>query len=173
MEKFEDMIMGPLFPSKKNTSMWTNSKYEFIKKLTTTEKGNLGELITCNSFLKIGIDCIIKENKRGDWDLRALLKGLEHKVATQDVHGSFQFNGIQLNRAYDFLFGLGIAPNNIFFIIIPKSELLEKKTWGFCSMTKKIQGEDPQSLSYKVTVTEQNMISFENFPTFDWSFLSR
>lgn len=39
----------------------------------------------------------------------------ELKMATEDVHGSFQFNHIRYHRPYDALLCLGIAPENILF----------------------------------------------------------
>jgi hypothetical protein len=154
METFENQITESSLielQNKVEKSAWKNSKYELVKLASTTQKGNFGEDVTKKAFNSIGIECVIKnEQRRGDWDtqisMNALNKYFENKLATEDTHGNFQFNGVKLNREYDFLFSFG-------------------------SMTKKNETEDKQTLSYKVTIPKSQMIPMDEFQNFDFNSL--
>jgi hypothetical protein len=179
METFENQITESSLielQNKVEKSAWKNSKYELVKLASTTQKGNFGEDVTKKAFNSIGIECVIKnEQRRGDWDtqisMNALNKYFENKLATEDTHGNFQFNGVKLNREYDFLFCLGVSHNQLYFKIISKSELETKKEWSFGSMTKKNETEDKQTLSYKVTIPKSQMIPMDEFQNFDFNSL--
>jgi hypothetical protein len=146
---------------------WSNSRYETVKLATSTVTGTFGENVSKYLWESIGVECNIKPGRRGDWDTMiisdVIKKLLENKTATEDTNGAFQFNGVKLNRKYDFLFCLGVSPNQLYFKIIPKSDIELKKKWGFGPMTKKNPSEDKMSLSYKVTITKKNMIPIEKF----------
>jgi hypothetical protein len=128
---------------------WLNAKYLAIKQASTTEKGKFGETFTNTLLNKIGIDSEIINGGIGDFDL--ILKQsnikLEHKLATEDVHDSFQFNALDKNKKYDYVFCLGISPNEIFFEIYPKSQIKTLTT----KMTKADGG-------YKLTTRKHNML---------------
>lgn len=178
MKTFENQITESSLielQNKVEKSVWKDSKYELVKLASTTQKGNFGEDVTKKAFNSVGIECVIKKQRRGDWDTQILQGGIkkyfENKLATEDVNGSFQFNGVKLNREYDFLFCLGVSHNQLFFKIISKSELETKKEWGFCSMTKKNKTEDKQSLSYKVTIPKSQMIPISEFKNFNFNSL--
>jgi hypothetical protein len=64
-----------------------------------------------------------------------------------------------------------VSYNQLYFKIISKLELETKKEWGFCSMTKKNETEDKQSLSYKVTIPKSQMIPMDEFQNFDFNSL--
>jgi hypothetical protein len=178
MKTFENQITESsldILQKEVEKSLWKNSKYEVIKLVSPTQKGNFGEDVTKKAFESIGIECVIKKQRRGDWDtqisMNTFKKYFENKLATEDVNGSFQFNGVKLNRQYDFLFCLGVSYNQLYFKIISKLELETKKEWGFCSMTKKNETEDKQSLSYKVTIPKSQMIPMDEFQNFDFNSL--
>jgi hypothetical protein len=146
---------------------WSDSQFEKVKLASPTVTGTFGENVSKTLWESIGLECEIKPGRRGDWDTYILLdlikKFFENKTATEDKNGSFQFNGVKLNRKYDYLFCLGVSPDQLYFKIISKSDIELKKEWGFCSMTKKNSSEDKMSLSYKVTINKKNMIPIEKF----------
>jgi hypothetical protein len=162
--KFTSMLQSL---RKDKNSFWVGSQFEWVKTLTPTEKGNIGEDYLKNILENMGVDSEILERRRGDYDLKIKLpknkhKTSENKTATLDVHGSFQFNGIKINREYDFIFAFGIAPNSIRYKIVFFDEL-QNGDYTFGSMTKKNDNEDKNSLSYKLTIPYDKMESFENF----------
>lgn len=128
---------------------WSGSKYESVKYLTNTDKGNFGEDFTTELLNEIEYDAERVNKGIGDFDIlikRANIK-LEHKLATEDVNDCFQFNGLDKNKNYDYVFCLGVTPNEIFFNIYPKSDVIKLTT----KMSKAGGG-------YKITVRNCNMI---------------
>ena len=51
------------------------------------------------------------------------IKAVEVKCATEDVNGSFQFNGLRTDSHYTHCFLLGVAPNTLYFRFVQKKEL--------------------------------------------------
>lgn len=164
----ENEIMNLLEIEKNiDNNFWVGSKNEWIKKLPSTGKGNLGENITKNILNKLNIKCVIPKNRRGDFDLEMVLPNgtmllCENKLATLDINGSFQFNGVKINRKYDLIFAIGVTPYCIYYKIIFFKELNEGK-YTFCSMTRKNNDEDKYSLSYKLMIPFDKMDNFVNF----------
>ena len=129
---------------------WTGSKYESIKLAARTHSGDFGESTTSNILTKLGYPSIIVNRGKGSFDILLMnLILLEHKLATEDVSGYFQFNGIKKNVKFDYVYCLGISPNELFFKIITKNECQGLTV----SMTK--DGDD----SFKYSVKKNNMIS--------------
>lgn len=131
-------------------SKWTDSKYERIKFMSTTDKGNFGENFTTELLNNIGIKAERVNRGIGDFDI--LLSKydikLEHKLATEDVNNSFQFNAFDKNKNYDYVFCLGVSPNELLFDIIEKSYILSLTT----RMTKAEGG-------YKMTTRKDALLS--------------
>lgn len=128
---------------------WLGSKYEVVKYLSTTDKGNFGEDFTTELLNEIGYDAERVNGGIGDFDIliKKMNIKLEHKLATEDVHDSFQFNALDKDKKYDYVFCLGVSPNEILFNIYPKSDVKKLTT----RMTKAEGG-------YKMTVRNFNMI---------------
>ena len=122
---------------------WKGSQFEVVKHAGQTQKGDFGEAITEGLLNQIGIPAEIINGGKGEFDI--LIKDqnvfIEHKLATEDVNDCFQFNGIKKNVHYDYVFCLGVSPEQLWFNIFPKS-VCENLT---VSMTK--GGSD----SYKLT----------------------
>ncbi len=57
------------------------------------------------------------------------------KLATEDVSGKFQFNGLDLERDFDAGFLLGVTPGELFFLYLPKDNLHPKLYTGFSKWT--------------------------------------
>jgi hypothetical protein len=131
-------------------SKWTDSKYERIKLMPTTAKGNFGENFTTKLLNNIGINAKRVNGGIGDFDILLSDYGikLEHKLATEDTSNSFQFNALDKNKNYDYVFCLGISPNELLFDIIEKSYVLSLTT----RMTKADGG-------YKMTIRNDALFS--------------
>jgi hypothetical protein len=150
---------------------WLHSNNEKIKPLSTTEKGTIGEKIL-ESFIKgLGNNyrAEFPQIRRGDYDVRGLNllnnihKDFESKLATQDSNGAFQFNAMKLDAEYDYLFCLGISPNEEWFQIIKKDNLFDDiymKNVFNCklgSLYKKRKNEKIDEMSYKLTLSKSKL----------------
>lgn len=65
-----------------------------------------------------------KESNKGDYDKKINGKKFEIKFATEDKSGNFQFNHLRMDFKYDWLICVGCSPDNIFFRIYPKSDVV-------------------------------------------------
>ena len=78
-------------------------------------------------------------------------------MASEDISGNFQFNGIRYDTRYDFLCVLGISPDQALFNIYPRSELLNLT---LVSMQK------GANASYKLTRKKSELLDLSEFPNF-------
>ena len=101
---------------------WQKAKYLKIKQASTTEKGRFGENLIVNILKKLEFAIEIIDGGVGDFDtLLNNLTKMEHKTATIDVGGCFQFNAIKKgNIDYDLVFCLGVSYDKMYFEIISK-----------------------------------------------------
>lgn len=100
----------------------------------------------------------IPETHRGQYDVELYSPNkeikFEVKVATQDVHGSFQFNGVRYDRDFTHLFCLGIMPNDVRFTIVPRADFHK---YTLVSMA---QGSNA---TFKLTRRETDLLTFSQF----------
>jgi hypothetical protein len=126
---------------------WYKSKYEVVKAAANTPKGDFGEEVTATLIKEIiGMNAKIINGGKGEFDIltNSGIK-FENKLATEDTSGGFQFNGIKKDVIYDYVFGLGVSPNDLWFGIWSKKEMENLTT----SMTK--DGSDSFKLSARKT----------------------
>ena len=154
--------------SKKN---WLNSKNEKIKPLSTTEKGTIGEKLLEVAINSIGDNYTAEfpEIRKGDYDIRGInivkntSSDFEVKFATEDSNGGFQFNAMKLDAIYDYLFCIGVSPNEEYFQIIKKENLFNnnymKETFNckLGSLYKKRENEKVDEMSYKLSLSKSKM----------------
>lgn len=150
--------------SKKRDVKWNGSKYYEWKIMPATQKGDCGEEVICcfiNNYIDIENAEIINRGK-GDFDIltESGVK-IECKTATEDINGGFQFNGIKKNIGYDYVFGLGVSPNDLWFNIWSKKEM-KKLTVPMTkngSDTFKLSARKSPNAKYKVlSVSEENFL---------------
>ncbi len=141
-------------------SKWTGSINEEVKGWDNTDKGDLGELTTRDMLKTLDYKSEIVNGGIGEFDIlletpNATLR-LEHKLATEDTKGGFQFNGIKKDVNYDYVFAMGVSPDELCFTILSKEEARRTLT---TMMSKDVEG------SYKYSVTKSKMIEYtqENF----------
>jgi len=135
---------------------WFNSKYEAVKAASNTPKGDFGEAVTTlliNEIVGVGADII--NSGKGAFDIltNSGIK-FENKLATEDTSGGFQFNGIKKDVDYDYVFGIGVSPNDLWFGIWSKKEIKELTV----SMTK--DGSD----SFKLSARKNSDAKYPTFP---------
>jgi len=141
---------------------WVGTKFSSLKFASPTEKGSIGEDLLGELLRELGYSNVkVVENRRGDYDVSVQHKKrnikFEVKVATQDVNGSFQFNGIRYDTGYTHLFCLGVLPTTILYKIVSKSELTNQDNYRLASMQK------DTNATFKLTRTENELRSFKHF----------
>ena len=66
----------------------------------------------------------IRELTKKQRNIKSLIETLfENKTATLGINGSYQFNAFRKDKNFTHLFCLGIAPNEICYVIISKDNL--------------------------------------------------
>lgn len=108
-----------------NNPKWLNGCFSGIKVLSNTGVGNAGEDFIIIYAKKLGFDAKNSTN-RTSWDVEINHIKYELKTATEDVHGKFQFNHFRTHRQYEAAICLGVSPNDLYFDVLTKKELLEK-----------------------------------------------
>jgi len=101
---------------------WSGSRFEIIKNLATTHKGDFGEEFITDLLNEICVESKRVNKGKGTFDVLARQKKLEIKTATEDTNGNFQFNGIKKDIDYDYVVCLGVSPNELWFNIFSKDQ---------------------------------------------------
>lgn len=152
MFNLDSIVEGQLnILESRNQIVWLGSKFETVKKAPRTVAGDFGEGVITEALTKLGINSKIVNKGKGDFDILVTVDGkeikIENKLATLDVNNCFQFNGIKKNADYDFVFCLGVCPNELMLQVITHKDCQNLKV----PMVK--DGSD----SYKYTVSKKNM----------------
>ena len=140
---------------------WLNKRFLIFKIISTTEKGDIGEDFLASLLEDLGYtDVQVIKSRRGIYDVSLKHNGktilFEVKVATQDVHGAFQFNGVRLDRQYTHLFCLGISPAKIGYLIVARPDLMTPQN-HLVSMAK------DSNATFKLTKHANKLKSFDDF----------
>ena len=137
---------------------WKDKPFEKMKLIFMTEKGDiaedfLAELLTTHDYDEVKVE----KERRGDYDV-SLGDSVffEVKAATQDTNGNFQFNDIRYDTKSTHLFCLGITPDNLYYLLINKTELHSDK-YNMVSMSR------GSNSSFKLLRRIAQMNEFENF----------
>ncbi len=150
-----------------NHKKWEEGDYVGIKKLSNTKVGSVGQDFIeglCND-LDITIEFPeVADKKKGKkratqspWDIKINGVEFELKTATEDVGGSFQFNHIRLHRPYDAVMCLGVSPNDLYFNIWSKADIVTNKAGTLVSMEAKANA------SYKLTKKPKDLKPIKEF----------
>ena len=153
-----DFIVTPLLEklAERVEDKWYKSKYEVVKLAANTPKGDFGEEVTTELIKElVGVGANIINGGKGEFDILTDSEvTFENKLATEDTNGAFQFNGLKKDVNYDYAFGLGVSPNDLWFGIWSKEEV-ERLT---VSMTK--DGSD----SFKLTARKSPRAKYSVMP---------
>lgn len=136
---------------------WTGAPLYLIKILPNTNKGDLGEDFVEAYATELGFNVEHKDSNKGDYDKKINGKKFEIKFATEDLTGNFQFNHIRMDFKYDFLIGIGCAPNEIFFCIYPKESVVMGRAGTMVSMGK------GHNADWKLTKKKKDLIPINQF----------
>ena len=139
-----------------NKDMWVGSRFEYIKRTSTTNKGDIGEVYATHILSDVGINAKIVRPKTSYDVITESSDKIEVKLATLDTNYNFQFNGIRMNREYDYVIFIGIMPNDIVFNFLSKHDVLN---YNLCPMEK---GQDKSNGGLKLTMKRTNMLSYED-----------
>ena len=151
MMKLDKMIDNAMITLRRTSQdKWTDARFAEVKSSTMTAKGDFGEDLTTHMLNELGFEARRVNQGIGEFDIVMGEWLIEHKLATEDTNGSFQFNGIKKDVNYDIVFCLGVSPNDLWFTIITKDEALDLSV----SMTK--GGSD----SFKYSVPVNKMIAY-------------
>ncbi len=144
---------------------WEGHVFEKVKHIATTEKGDLTEDLLAELLVELNYENVeVLKGQRGHFDVsftyKTKLIRVEVKLASQDTNKSFQFNGIRNDRGYTHLFCLGVTPDNIKFLFLPKYKL-GKDGYTMVAMSKDTKGD--RATGHKLTRKEKDLICFNNF----------
>ena len=145
---FKDSIQK--FP---NSAKWACGEFCGIKTVSNTNVGNVGEDFILKYAKQLGFD-VKKPENRTSWDIKINGINYELKTATEDVHCKFQFNHFRTHRAYDAVICLGVSPNELYFTVLTKMELLDKNL---------VSMEKGANASYKWTAAKKDLIPISIF----------
>lgn len=149
----------------KNTDSpkWKEGNFIGIKTVSNTKVGSIGQDFIeglCNS---LSIPCAfplnIKETRatQSPWDIEIKGVKFELKTATEDTSGSFQFNHVRYHRPYDAVLCLGVTPNELYFGVWSKADVVTGKAGNLVSMEK------GANASYKLTKKPSGLMPITGF----------
>jgi hypothetical protein len=155
---------------------WEGSKNANIMELTPTERGTTGELILERHISNIShLESEEPETRKGDYDVLGHntmtdnYATFEVKTATEDQGGGFQFNGMKKDAEYDYLFCLGISPNDEYFLVIHKDDLFNKE-WMKENVGRKLgslyKKKENGTDTYKLSMGKHNLRPISELPEY-------
>ena len=96
-------------------SIWTGSPLEGYRRLGNTNRGQIGEDFI-RRYLEAAEISVSTGSRVTSTDLLIAGSWFEVKTASLGANGTFQFNHVRLDRAYNYLLCLGICPDRIVFL---------------------------------------------------------
>ncbi len=142
---------------------WKQGDFIGIKTVSNTKVGNVGQDFIEGLCNVLSIPCDFPLNKansrakQSSWDIQLYGIKYELKTATEDTGGNFQFNHIRYHREYDAVLCLGVTPNELYFGVWSKADVVTGKAGNLVTMEK------GANASYKLTKKSSNLIPIANF----------
>jgi len=142
---------------------WDTGDYKGIKIISNTKVGKVGQDFIEQVCIDLGFECEFPLNKKKErsntspWDIKINGITFELKTATEDIHGSFQFNHIRYHRKYDAVLCLGVSPDSLQFDLWSKADIVTGKAGNLVSMEK------GANASYKLTKKKNLLVDISNF----------
>ena len=138
-------------------SIWTGSPLEGYRRLGNTNRGQIGESFI-RKYLQISQISVSGDSRVSPVDLIIAGARFEIKTASLGANGTFQFNHVRLDRAYQYLLCLGICPDKIVFQAWRKGVVSEG---GAGALVRMAEG---QSTTHKITKRLADMKPIEDLP---------
>ena len=156
-----------------NHDKWINAPLAKIKIISNTKVGSVGQVFVerlCDEF-QIPIEFPVnKQGKRATqspWDVKIASIEFELKTATEDISGNFQFNHIRYHRPYQAVMCLGVSPDDLYFGLWTKAEVVTGKAGALVSMEK------GANASYKLTKKAANLHPIADFANLLAAFIEK
>jgi hypothetical protein len=124
--------------------IWQGSPLLGYRKLGNTNRGEIGEEFVRRYLKEAGIE-VGNGHRASATDMRLAGLKFEVKTASLGANGTFQFNHVRLDKAYDYLLCLGICPQEIVFDMWRKGAVAEGTAGRLVRMA------EGQSVTYKLT----------------------
>lgn len=146
-----------------NNPKWNAGDFIGIKIVANTKVGSIGQDFIEGLCNALSIQCsfpLRKDNTRmtqSPWDIEIFGIKYELKTATEDTNGSFQFNHLRYHRPYDAVLCLGVTPNELFFGLWSKADVVTGKAGNLVSMEK------GANASYKLTKKPSQLFPIVDF----------
>jgi hypothetical protein len=137
--------------------IWIDSPLSGYRILGNTNRGAIGEEFV-RRYLKESKIESIRGLRTAVTDLEVLNSKLEIKTASLGANGTFQFNHVRLDRKYQYLFCLGICPQEIVFGIWRKGDVAEGRAGTLVRMA------EGQAITFKLTKKLSEMRPIQQMP---------
>ena len=140
----------------KNHTKWDDGDFRGIKTVSNTSVGNVGQdfiAYLCNAYEIENTPNKIKDS----WDIEILGVKFEVKTASEDTSGRFQFDHVRYHREYDAVLCLGVSPNELFFNVWTKQNILIGREGKLASMEK------DANASFKLSKSKKELWQIEHF----------
>lgn len=137
--------------------IWQGSPLIGYRMLGNTNRGEIGEEFVRRYLRAAGIK-VGNGGRTSRTDLTIGNRKVEVKTASLGANGTFQFNHVRLDRAYDWLLCLGICPHSIVFNLWGKGEVAMDKAGKLVRMA------EGQAVTYKLTKKLADMHDISALP---------
>ena len=145
--------------------IWQESPLIGYRSLGNTNRGEIGEEFI-RRYLKAAKIPVGNGGRTSRTDMQIAGHRFEAKTASMGAKGTFQFNHVRLDRAYEYLICLGICPNEIMFNMWRKGAVAEGKAGSLVRMA------EGQAVTYKLTKKRSDMRPIDDLPDELWDKLS-
>ena len=142
---------------------WSKGDFVGIKTVSNTKVGSVGQDFIESLCEILSMQCLFPLNKvntrakQSSWDIEIGGVKFELKTATEDTGGNFQFNHVRYHREYDALLCLGVTPNELYFGVWSKAEVVTGKAGKLVTMEK------GANASYKLTKKPSTLMPISSF----------
>jgi len=159
---YKDLFINALNKNTDNPK-WNEGDFIKIKTVSNTKVGSIGQDFIESLCGELSIPCDFPHREdesrltQSPWDIEILGIKFELKTATEDTNNSFQFNHIRYHRSYDAVLCLGVTPNELYFGLWSKADILTGKAGNLVSMEK------GANASYKLTKKPDQLIPITEF----------
>lgn len=155
-------VLQDLAPEHMEDDGWAGARFEFVKRLSSTATGAIGEDFVHALCGETGLSRELPEDPgegrgRESWDIRIEGRTFEIKTATLGVSGTFQFNNIRTRRTYDALLVIAITPTDVFMRVWTRRDIVRDRVDGLVPMAR----DAPALL--KLTKREPDLLPIDRF----------
>lgn len=142
---------------------WEVGDFIGIKTVSNTKVGSVGQDFIEGLCNDLSVGCVFPlrtdqtRATQSPWDIEINGVKFELKTATEDTNGNFQFNHIRYHRQYDAVLCLGVTPDDLWFGVWSKADVVTGKAGSLVSMEK------GANASYKLTKRPQQLTHIAQF----------